>query len=74
MFKENTNIIHEVIDGQDCIIWQYFVEDVANHKVTALVTPSGLMMLPSHSTIRADAAAGVMLDMARWWRRNKPTD
>jgi hypothetical protein len=74
MFRTYTKIYRDAVDGKDVIIWDYVAEGVNIDRVTALVTPSGLMMLESFSTVKKGRAAGVMLDMARWWRRNKPTD
>ena len=70
MFTKYTKIEREVIDGQDVIAWRTYVEDVNTDAIVALVTPSGLMYLEGHSTIAVERSAGVMLDMARWARRN----
>ena len=70
MFTKYVKIEREVIDGQDVIAWRHYVEDVNTDAIVALVTPSGLMYLKGHSTIPVEQATGVMLDLARWNRRN----
>ena len=72
MFRKHVNITHEKIDGKDCVAWRHYVEGVNTDAVVALITPSGMVMLDGHSSIKKERVAGVMLDMARWWRRNKP--
>ena len=70
MFTKYTKITAEQIDGKECIAWRSYVEDVNTDSIVALVTPGGLMMLEGHSTIKKERAAGVMLELARWKRRN----
>jgi hypothetical protein len=70
MFTKYTKITRDIIGDKECIVWLSFVEDVAVDQITALVTPSGLMMLEGHSTIKKERAAGVMLELARWNRRS----
>lgn len=70
MFTKYIKIAREEIEGKECITWRSYVEDVNTDTIVALVIPTGLMMLEGLSTIPKERAAGPMIDMSRWARRN----
>jgi len=70
MFTKYIKIEREEIGGKEVVAWRAYVEDVNTDAIVAAVLPTGLLLLEAHSTVTGHSAAGVMLDLARWLRRN----